>query len=1102
MVNQDDLLDQIGNLGINVTNVEAISDSFNIAPDILESTNTLPNTAFVYVRTPQPDVPDGFFSDFSVEDFPNDLAVRVVYDPATGEVVSGTVHLQHPELQDYRFEVDPSDGVAKATTLTDKPDPPIFRHTPPQLFFDGQEQEFDLEDVLTPEGLLLFRDFDEDGDSTQVADNNDDDSFGDFVDDVVGSLGGVGVVRSGGGGGGGGRDDVRGSGAVRGPASPGTPRSHSDISGRDILDGIKRAADWVLDKLGLGGGGGDGPQDANGIGKSDPLVLDLDGDGIELIDLEDSNAYFDLNGDGFSTLTSWVSADDATLAIDTNGDGVIDSIEELIGDANTPGFVEIATYDSNGDGKIDASDQVFSELLLWQDHNGDGVGQAEELTQLSDSDVASINLEYESTGDEFTTEGRVARVGSFTRVDGTEGTVADVEYAVDGTYSNYVDNYAFFSEVLVVENIKGYGTLPDLQIAMSLDEDFRDYAINLLDNANVTTLVENFTELMIRWGGFQDVTIDDLNPTGNFHFNETNNTVRFSNADEVFTPSELMVLKTYANGQNFRLDDAHWRDEAGNLLTVGGLYRESLNEITRNLLAKFAVTNGLLTAYLPSVSYSAETDLLTSDISLTDFNFNELVSALFENANNLDVVNEIALTVITLTEIHPHLLNDFNTILHNQLGEGLDGTEDLLSALNNDLFKLLDVSGSDADILYGGENSDVILGNGGKDVLWGYEGSDVLVGGDGDDRLDGGSGDDALNGGNGHDSLDGSEGDDILLGGDGRDTLEGGNGNDWLEGQVGHDDLFGGSGDDVLQGGNGDDILDGQSGVDDLYGDAGQDTLSGGQGDDFLDGGSGDDLLQGGVGNDYLDGGDGIDIVIGGDGDDLLLGYDGGDELSGDAGDDELYGEDGADILNGGRGDDVLDGGGHNDTLIGDRGNDTLNGGNGRDTLLGGENNDILNGDNGNDTLEGGSGADTLNGGNNHDSLTGDSGNDLLVGGNGNDVLDGGGQNDTLDAGNGHDTLTGGRGNDALTGGGGNDTFVYNQGDGADTITDFGAGNDLIDLSGTSVVDFNSLNISSVANDDGTEDAFIRFGPQSNGNNLTLDGVVASSLDEDDFLFG
>ncbi|MEH2211128.1 MAG: calcium-binding protein [Nostoc sp.] len=45
---------------------------------------------------------------------------------------------------------------------------------------------------------------------------------------------------------------------------------------------------------------------------------------------------------------------------------------------------------------------------------------------------------------------------------------------------------------------------------------------------------------------------------------------------------------------------------------------------------------------------------------------------------------------------------------------------------------------------------------------------------------------------------------------------------------------------------------------------------------------------------------------------------------------------------------------------------------------------------------------------------------------------------DLLQGGVGNDTLTGGTGNDILTGGGGKDRFVYNLGDGTDTITDFG----------------------------------------------------------------
>ena len=38
-----------------------------------------------------------------------------------------------------------------------------------------------------------------------------------------------------------------------------------------------------------------------------PLVIDMDGDGVELISLADSNAFFDLNIDGFAELTGWVN---------------------------------------------------------------------------------------------------------------------------------------------------------------------------------------------------------------------------------------------------------------------------------------------------------------------------------------------------------------------------------------------------------------------------------------------------------------------------------------------------------------------------------------------------------------------------------------------------------------------------------------------------------------------------------------------------------------------------------------------------------------------------------------------------------------------------
>ncbi|MFN6538728.1 MAG: beta strand repeat-containing protein [Nostoc sp. EkiNYC01] len=61
-----------------------------------------------------------------------------------------------------------------------------------------------------------------------------------------------------------------------------------------------------------------------------------------------------------------------------------------------------------------------------------------------------------------------------------------------------------------------------------------------------------------------------------------------------------------------------------------------------------------------------------------------------------------------------------------------------------------------------------------------------------------------------------------------------------------------------------------------------------------------------------------------------------------------------------------------------------------------------------------------------------------IIGTNGNDTLLGTNSADTINGKVGNDTITANYGNDTLTGGGGKDKFVYNLGDGTDTITDFG----------------------------------------------------------------
>jgi hypothetical protein len=127
---------------------------------------------------------------------------------------------------------------------------------------------------------------------------------------------------------------------------------------------------------------------------SDPLVVDLDGDGIELLPIH-KGVDFDMWSTGRLQAVGWVSSDDAFLAIDRNGDGAIDAGKELFGNINedyVDGFAEIAVLDraengGNGDGTVTPADSGFASLVLWQDRDTDGRSTAAELTS-----VASLGL--------------------------------------------------------------------------------------------------------------------------------------------------------------------------------------------------------------------------------------------------------------------------------------------------------------------------------------------------------------------------------------------------------------------------------------------------------------------------------------------------------------------------------------------------------------------------------------------------------------------------------------------------------------------------------------------------------------------------------------
>ncbi len=486
-----------------------------------------------------------------------------------------------------------------------------------------------------------------------------------------------------------------------------------------------------------------------------------------------------------------------------------------------------------------------------------------------------------------------------------------------------------------------------------------------------------------------------------------------------------------------------------------------------------------------------------------------------------------------------YIVDDLGDVTTEQLGEGADTVNAVLSWQLGDNIENLALTGTSAINGTGNALDNIITGNSAVNILSGNAGNDTLVGGEGSDILDGGIGSDAMLGGAGDDSyvvdsisdsvtefagegvdtvntsinyalgsnvenltlmgmanINGSGNilDNVIVGNDGNNTLDGGTGNDSLNGGLGADILIGGVGDDTLIGGDGNDIF----------------NVALGDGFDAVSGGLGTDTVRA-LANNVVIGLTAISgvetitangftgITISGSANADILNFTGVTltnigSVSGGAGDDVIAGPATATIFIGGAGNDNLTGGAGADffNVTGTNdGFDTINGGAGTDTIRAMANNTVIgltgitaaevvtaNGFSG-VTIAGSAGADTLN-------FTGVTLTNIgsISGGAGDDIITGP-ASATI--------FIGGAGNDILTGGAAADVFQVNgTADGFDAIVG-GAGIDTIQAMANNTV----IGLTSIASVEAINaGAFtgVTISGSANADTLNFTGVTLTGI--------
>jgi Ca2+-binding RTX toxin-like protein len=465
---------------------------------------------------------------------------------------------------------------------------------------------------------------------------------------------------------------------------------------------------------------------------SSPLVLDLDGDGVELTSLEDGAAYFDLDADGFAEKTGWVNPDDGLLVLDRNDNDVIDDTHELFGTSITDGFSILAELDDNNDGVINAQDSAFSALQVWRDSDQDGYSDNGELQSLEALGITSINLAATETNI-IQAGNLISHVSSFTRSDDSNGEIVDAWFELDQALTRFRGEGTISEEAASLPNLRGYGTVKNLRLAASENPELLQaaQALTQLSPSDLSTLDAAFDDFLMLWTGTEQKGI----PVIQAFFGVSGEPVGTGKR------ATSVLSRIYPN----------LKEE----LIVRFMAEAFVGELTNNLNLNISLDtfegdfNELLKDVATASALSENGAKVWADsFPLIDRLYNFFSSHDYADVLNLPTEATYAQEVEWYVETsgYDYTLEELNgLVVGTEANDAILATDYKLHLIEAGAGDDTITTGGGTDIVHGGDGNDTITTGSGNDVVYGDGGNDIInTSLSGNKLLDGGAGNDTL----------------------------------------------------------------------------------------------------------------------------------------------------------------------------------------------------------------------------------------------------------------------------------------------------------------------------------------------------------------------